>query len=231
MVRVWDTALLPRSERTQPAADTSVLLSAAAATESEHVTVCAAAPSEPQRAQREQQPAHVRAEVVSVHTECQSHVVSAVGWRLPPVQGRVQVQVQGSTEPLRDAGAAARPEGGDRGVCEGHAEAVTCVAVSGSGLVAASGSRDAVVRVWDTATGRAVGKRLEGHKKRVTAVALSWDGKTVVSGGADKTVRVWGWERELCCFTGHKMLVLSVAVSACGGRVVSGGKETKESVR
>jgi WD40 repeat protein len=55
------------------------------------------------------------------------------------------------------------------------------------------GSSDGIVRVWDLATGRHVGKPFTGHTGRVLTVAVAeLDGRqVVVSGSSNGTVRVW----------------------------------------
>lgn len=49
------------------------------------------------------------------------------------------------------------------------------------------------IMVWDAATGKLRGKRLEGHKKRVHifGIAISHDGNRLASVALDETLRVW----------------------------------------
>ncbi|GLW10247.1 hypothetical protein Misp01_53750 [Microtetraspora sp. NBRC 13810] len=118
----------------------------------------------------------------------------------------------------------------------GTADVLTVAAAELAGRpVVLSGGKDRMVRVWDLATGRAVGRPLAGHTDWVWSVAAAeLDGRPVaVSGGRDGTVRVW----DLA--TGRPVgrpftsgaAVLTVAAAELDGRpvVLSGGDD--ETVR
>jgi RNA polymerase sigma factor (sigma-70 family) len=64
------------------------------------------------------------------------------------------------------------------------------IAVSPDGRLLAQARRGGVVGVWETATGKMVG-RLKGHRGRVTALTFAPDGKTLASGSADTTTLIW----------------------------------------
>ena len=68
---------------------------------------------------------------------------------------------------------------------------VSSVAYSPCGKWIISGSYDYTVRIWDAATGAAVGSPLSGHDGIVYSVCFSPDGKKIASGAGDKTVRIW----------------------------------------
>src|SRR5438309_1229698 len=94
----------------------------------------------------------------------------------------------------------------------GHVAAVSSIALSASGEVLASGSRDGTVRIWDLHTGRLL-HSLVGH-----TVALSASGEIVASGLGDTTVKIWDartgqFRRSL---ENHTDYVSSVALSASG---------------
>ena len=50
---------------------------------------------------------------------------------------------------------------------------------------------DNTVRIWDAATGAAVGSPLSGHDGVVGSVCFSPDGKKIASSSGDKPVRIW----------------------------------------
>ena len=47
------------------------------------------------------------------------------------------------------------------------------------------------VRLWDPATGKAVGAPFTGHTDDVLAIAFTNDGRTMATGSVDKRVRFW----------------------------------------
>jgi WD40 repeat protein len=73
----------------------------------------------------------------------------------------------------------------------GHSKAVSSIAFSPDGRQLVSGSDDALVKLWDVATGRGELRSYKGHRGPVTSVAFSPDGRQLVSGGDDETVRIW----------------------------------------
>lgn len=88
-----------------------------------------------------------------------------------------------------------------------------------------SGSWDHTVRVWDVATGKALGT-LQGHADSVSSVAISRDGNRIVSGSYDKIV--WDMETREAVGTpleGHTGYVRSVAICPDAHRIVSGSDD------
>mgnify|MGYP003932940155 CR=1 FL=1 len=68
---------------------------------------------------------------------------------------------------------------------------MTSVAYSPCGKWITTGSWDKTVRIWDAASGAAVGSPLRGHDNYVKSVCFSPDGKHIASGSDDKTVKIW----------------------------------------
>ena len=72
----------------------------------------------------------------------------------------------------------------------GHTDWVYSIACAPDGAIAATGSQDQTIRLWDLETGTCLAI-LEGHEFTVGALAFSRDGRTLFSGSGDDTVRVW----------------------------------------
>ncbi|MEU2062482.1 hypothetical protein [Streptomyces sp. NPDC013455] len=77
-----------------------------------------------------------------------------------------------------------------RGTLTGHG-AVSAIAHSPDGRTIATGGTDSLIRLWDAASHRPVGKPLAGPTGTVTALAFSPDGRTLTGAGDDRTVRRW----------------------------------------
>jgi WD40 repeat protein len=71
-----------------------------------------------------------------------------------------------------------------------HVGSAISVAFAADGKALASGGKDGLVRLWETATGREI-RRFQGHKGNVDGLAFSPDGKTLLSAGTDNTVCLW----------------------------------------
>ncbi len=114
---------------------------------------------------------------------------------------------------------------------EGHTDKVMSVAISSDGCLAASGSRDGGIMLWElsVATGVDCGafsepeyRRVQqAHMDRVRSVAFSPDGRHLLSGGEDRSVVLWSVDpgprlRELRRFRGHQGRVTSVAFGPVG---------------
>jgi WD40 repeat protein len=69
-----------------------------------------------------------------------------------------------------------------------HEARVGAIAFSPDGKLLTSGSDDGTVRLWDTSTGRQLGRAMR-HPSKVRSVTFSPDGRFVAAGSAD--MRVW----------------------------------------
>ena len=99
------------------------------------------------------------------------------------------------------------------------------VAFSPDGQRIVSGSGDKTLRLWDAASGQAIGEPLEGHEGEVIGVAFSPDGQRIVSGSADSTLRLWDAASGQAIgepLKGHEDMVDGVAFSPDGQHIVSG---------
>jgi WD40 repeat protein len=113
------------------------------------------------------------------------------------------------------------------GVYTGGVHSVT---FSYDGQRLASGSDDAMVRIWDVKTG-ALQQTLEGHTNGVMSVTFSHDDQRLASGSSDTSVRIWDAETGALQQTleGHTGEVSSVTFSHDGRRLAS--SSTDKTVR
>src|SRR5260370_32596843 len=72
-----------------------------------------------------------------------------------------------------------------------HQGEVTALAFSPDGKMLASGGKDKLICLWETATGKEI-RRFRGHGAPIGSLAFSPDGKFLASaGGPDGTGRLW----------------------------------------
>jgi WD40 repeat protein/energy-coupling factor transporter ATP-binding protein EcfA2 len=85
------------------------------------------------------------------------------------------------------------------------------------------------VRLWDLATGKAVGAAFSGHTDDVLAIAFTNDGRTMATGSVDKRVRFWQVDSRTprgSPVIGHTADVQDVAFTPDGGTLLSGSWDT-----
>ncbi|MWA01713.1 hypothetical protein F8568_015285 [Actinomadura sp. LD22] len=114
----------------------------------------------------------------------------------------------------------------------GHTDAVYSVAVRPDGLVAATGSYDDTIRLWDLAdpTAPRMLGTLTGHTDNVKPVVFSPDGKTLASGSDDHDVRIWDVTdprhgAPIAVLKGHENFVDALAYSPDGRTLLSGSDD------
>ena len=100
-----------------------------------------------------------------------------------------------------------------------HGAWVTSVAFSPDGKTIATGSWDRTARLWDVASGRAIGQPLL-HQDSVRSVAFSPDSRQLATASNDKTARFWdaATGQQLGPAMPHSGFVFSVAFSPDGRR-------------
>ena len=101
---------------------------------------------------------------------------------------------------------------------------VRCITFSPDSRLIATGDIDAIVRLYQAATGELVAE-LGGHTNVVRSVAFSPDGKRLVTGSLDFTIRVWDVAsgKSLNVLRGHERAVYVAAISPDGRTIASGG--------
>jgi WD40 repeat protein len=96
---------------------------------------------------------------------------------------------------------------------------------SQDGKYVAAGGNDGTARIWETATGDAIGIAV-GHAQQVTHVAFAPADRGVVSASSDGAVKVWSIEgRLLSLLSGHTAAVTSVSFSPDGRAVLSASED------
>jgi WD40 repeat protein len=118
-----------------------------------------------------------------------------------------------------------------------HDMAVCSVAFSPDGSRFLTGGQDCTMRIWDTGSGKEVG-RFDGRKTWVWSVAFSPDGRFTLFGTGshnrdekdlpcDCLVRVWDTKTATVTrtFTGHQREASALCFSADGRSALSGGPD------
>ncbi len=101
-----------------------------------------------------------------------------------------------------------------------------CLAISPSGDLVVTGSRNGQIRLWDSATGQLL-YLFEGHTYEVFDVAFSPDGSRLASAGRDNVIKIWDVENRLEVLTlkDHTDSVESVQFSPDGDLLASSSRD------
>ncbi len=112
------------------------------------------------------------------------------------------------------------------GTLEGHTSRANSVSFSPDGTTLASGSSDATIKLWDTATRTEIAT-LEGHTGGANSVSFSPDGTTLASGSSDATIKLWdtATRTEIATLEGHTGGANSVSFSPDGTTLASGSSD------
>ena len=105
---------------------------------------------------------------------------------------------------------------------DGHSGSVLAVAFSPDGKTLVSGSRDATIKYWDTATG-ALLRTLTDQTGDVYDIAFSPDGEMLASGGKDNGIKLRDAQsgQVIRTLEGHTDIVRSIAFSPDGKTLAS----------
>jgi WD40 repeat protein len=100
------------------------------------------------------------------------------------------------------------------------------VATTSNGRCAITGSQDAVLRLWDLRTGKAI-RDFVGHTQAIHTVVVTPDDRQLLSGSSDQTLKLWSIEtgEEIRTLDGHLGPLTSAAVSPDGKFAVSGSRD------
>jgi WD40 repeat protein len=107
---------------------------------------------------------------------------------------------------------------------------ILCLALSKDGKkLAAGGSQDRTLRVWDVAADFKLEQTIENHADWIFGVAFSPDGKHLLTCSRDKTAKVWDLtaKESVLTFPDHQNGVYSVAVKPDGKIGISCGEDNQ----
>ncbi len=124
---------------------------------------------------------------------------------------------------LRQIGHVGTEEKHLRRIFAGHWGIVTSIAFSPDGSRILTGSREGLVRLWETDSGKML-TTLYISDGTVTSVVFSPDGSRMLTGSFDGAARIWEVDsgRLLMTLNDHQARVTSVAFSLNGSKVLTG---------
>jgi WD40 repeat protein len=104
---------------------------------------------------------------------------------------------------------------------DAHRDAILALDVNGDGSLLATGGQDRVLRIWDTADGRARGTMI-GHRDPILAISFSDDGSQLITCSADRLrLSSLAAAEDLNVLKGHTYPVRAMAISSDGAWLAS----------
>ncbi len=118
-------------------------------------------------------------------------------------------------------------KGALRATVKAHEGWVFSIAWFSDGKRFATGGKDRLIGIRDSADPARLLKTLSGHEADVHAVAITANGATLVSSSDDKTVRVWNANsaQTLHVLRGHERQISTVTLSPDGRFIASGSRD------
>jgi WD40 repeat protein len=115
-----------------------------------------------------------------------------------------------------------------RQTLRGHRDALLAAAMSPDGKLAATGSYDQSIRLWDLSTGKE-SRILNGHNGPVFDLAFDPTGRLLASASGDRTVKLWDVAKgeRLDTFSQPLKEQYSVAFMPDGRHVIAGGVDSR----
>ncbi|HXY33021.1 MAG TPA: c-type cytochrome domain-containing protein [Planctomycetaceae bacterium] len=115
-----------------------------------------------------------------------------------------------------------------RQTLRGHRDTMLTAAMSPDGQLAATGSYDQTIRLWDISTGKEV-RILSGHNGPVFDLAFDPTGRLLASASGDRTVKLWDVAKgeRLDTFSQPLKEQYAVAFLPDGRHVIGGGVDSR----
>jgi F-box and WD-40 domain protein 1/11 len=113
-----------------------------------------------------------------------------------------------------------RAHGGLLHQLRGHRGPVNAVEVRGN--LAASGSGDSLVKLWNLDSAVCI-REFDGHERGLACVQFSQDAQMIVSGGNDDVICIWNANTGECIkrLSGHKHLIRALHLDSDNRRLIS----------
>ncbi|KAJ2792487.1 U3 small nucleolar RNA-associated protein [Coemansia linderi] len=109
---------------------------------------------------------------------------------------------------------------------QAHEKDINSICVAPNDAVFATGSQDKTAKIWDVASGKALGT-LQGHRRGVWNVAFSPVDRVIATTSGDRTMKLWSLSDFGCLktFEGHTNSVLCVEFLTKGTQLMTTGSD------